>query len=101
MLGAVLGHLTDRVRCLSDAVEDLALHTVRTRLARCLLSQADSGPSSSSRLTQSEIAAHIGTVRDVVGRTLRIFSREGLIRRERGQVVVTDLAGLQREAMVI
>jgi CRP-like cAMP-binding protein len=50
-------------------------------------------------LTQGELAAQIGTVRDVVGRTLRSFTREGLIRRERGQVVVTDLAGLRREAL--
>jgi len=93
---AALGHLTDQVRRLSDAVESLALHSVRTRLARCLLSQANNGP---SPITQHEIAAQIGTVRDVVGRTLRTFSREGLIRRERGQVVVIDPAGLQREAL--
>ena len=93
---AALGHLTDQVRRLSDAVESLALHSVRTRLARCLLSQANISP---SPITQHEIAAQIGTVRDVVGRTLRTFSREGLIRRERGQVVVIDPAGLQREAM--
>ena len=99
LLTAALGHLIDQVRRLSDAVEGLALHSVRTRLARCLLSQADSGPASAFSVTQHEIAAQIGTVRDVVGRTLRTFSREGLIRRERGRVVVTDLAGLQREAM--
>ena len=116
---ALLSHLTRRVRHLSDAVEGLALYDVRIRLARCLLGytgrqneNARSPGEGASRgetprnswlcppyLTQGELAAQIGTVRDVVGRTLRSFTREGLIRRERGQVVITDLAGLRREAL--
>ena len=116
---ALLSHLTRRVRHLSDAVEGLALYDVRIRLARCLLGytgrhneaarprEASSRRDEASRrdwpcppyLTQGELAAQIGTVRDVVGRTLRSFTREGLIRRERGRVVVTDLAGLRREAL--
>jgi CRP/FNR family transcriptional regulator len=95
---AVLEHLAAEVRRLSDMVEDLALHTVRTRLARFLLAQTDS-PQPSRRWTQEEIAAHIGTVRDVVGRVLRTLADEGLIRRERGRLVVRDRAGLEREAM--
>jgi CRP/FNR family transcriptional regulator len=96
---ALLVHLANHVRHLSDAVEDLALHTVRTRLARCLLAPTNGGALSAKHWTQGELAAHIGSVGDVVGRTLRTFSREGLIRRERGRVVVTDPAGLQREAL--
>lgn len=94
---AVLEHLAARVRHLSDMVEGLALHTVRTRLARFLLTQAED-TRHPKRWTQEEIAAHIGTVRDVVGRTLRIFADDGLIRRERGRVVVVDQEGLEREA---
>jgi DNA-binding GntR family transcriptional regulator len=51
------------------------------------------------RWTQEEIASRIGTVRDVVGRMLRVFSHDGLIRRESGRLVVIDQAGLEREAM--
>jgi len=94
---AVLEHLAAEVRHLSDMVEGLALHTVRTRLARFLLTQAE-GTRHPKRWTQEEIAAHIGTVRDVVGRTLRAFADDGLIRRERGRVVVVDREGLEREA---
>ena len=96
---AVMEHLAAEVRRLSDMVEDLALHTVRTRLARFLLSQAD-GTQPSIRWTQEEVAAQIGTVRDVVGRALRAFADDGLIRRERGRLVVMDRAGLEREAMM-
>jgi len=95
---AVLGLLATQVRYLSDAVEDLALHTVRTRLARFLLANAADG-TRARRWTQEEIAAQIGTVRDVVGRTLRGFAREGLIRRWRGRLVIGDREALEREAM--
>jgi CRP/FNR family cyclic AMP-dependent transcriptional regulator len=95
----LLKELASRVRLLSDAIEDLALHTVRTRLARCLLSSTKGDAPPAKYWTQDELAAHIGTVRDVVGRTLRTFTREGLIQREQGRVVVTDLAGLRREAL--
>ena len=95
---AILERLGAEVRRLSDMVEDLALHTVRTRLARFLLDQAD-GTQPPQRWTQEEIATHIGTVRDVVGRALRTFADDRLIRRERGRLVVIDRAGLEREAM--
>jgi len=102
----VMGRLAAEVRRLSDMVEDLALHTVRTRLARFLLAQVSAklgevtdGRQPPKGWTQEEIAAHIGTVRDVVGRALRTFADDGLIRRERGRLVVMDRAGLEREAM--
>ena len=94
---AIMEHLAARVRRLSDMAEGLALHTVRTRLARFLLAQAE-GTRHPKRWTQEEIASHIGTVRDVVGRTLRSFVAAGLIRRERGRVVVVDREGLEQEA---
>ena len=94
---AVLERMAAEVRRLSDMVEGLALHTVRTRLARFLLAQVE-GTRHPKHWTQEEIAAHIGTVRDVVGRTLRAFADDGLIRRERGRIVVVDREGLEREA---
>jgi CRP/FNR family transcriptional regulator len=96
---AVMAHLALRVRRLSDTVESLALHSVRTRLARCLLSSVDGSEPAARYWTQDDLAVHVGTVRDVVGRALRSFASEGLIRRERGRLVVLDLAGLKHEAM--
>ena len=94
---AVLERLASEVRRLSDMVEDLALHTVRTRLARFLLTQAEDRQPP-KRWTQEEIAAHIGTVREMVGRTLRAFAAAGLIRRQRGRIVVVNRKGLEHEA---
>ena len=104
---AALARLSSQVRHLSNTVEDLALHTVSARLARFLLSSGGDGrrgdkpPAPAHHWTQEEIAAHIGTVRDVVGRTLRVFARSGLIRRERGRLVIVDREGLEQEAQYI
>ena len=94
---AALLQLAAEVRRLSDMVEDLALHSVSTRLARFLLMQAEEGQPRRS-WTQEEIAAQIGTVREVVGRTMRAFAAAGLIRRQRGRLVVVDRERLEREA---
>lgn len=94
---AALLQLAAEVRRLSDMVEDLALHSVSTRLARFLLMQAE-GAQPRRSWTQEEIAAQIGTVREVVGRTMRAFAAAGLIRRQRGRLVVVDRERLEREA---
>jgi CRP-like cAMP-binding protein len=95
--------LADEVKRLTAMVKDLALHSVRTRLARFLLVHAESawhagGQPAQQTWTQEAIAARIGTVRDVVGRMLRAFADEGLLRRQRGRLVILDRAGLEREA---
>ncbi|MHB1294612.1 MAG: Crp/Fnr family transcriptional regulator [Anaerolineae bacterium] len=90
-------HLAAEVRRFSEMIEELALHTVRTRLARFLLSSGENPPTQTG-WTQQAIAAQIGTVRDVAGRALRALAEEGLIRRQQGNVVVVDREGLEREA---
>jgi CRP/FNR family cyclic AMP-dependent transcriptional regulator len=94
---AVSEQLATEVRRLSDLVESLALYTVRTRLARFLLSAGEM-ERPPRRWTQQEIAAHIGTVREMVGRTLRAFIDEGWVRRQRGRLVIVDRQGLMRVA---
>jgi len=95
MVLALLERCALRLRQVTALVEELALHTVRARLARFILEQAGD---SDRRWTQNELAACIGTVREMVGRTLRAFAEEGLIRRERGRIVVVDEEGLRRAA---
>ncbi len=94
---ALLRDFAARLDRLTDLVEDLALRTVRERLARFLLERGEAGDTV-RRWTQEEIAAHLGTVRDVVGRTLREFAEAGLVRLERQRVVLLDRAGLEAEA---
>jgi CRP/FNR family transcriptional regulator len=94
---AVLQDFAARLDHLTNLVENLSLHTVRGRLARFLLERAESG-AVTRRWTQEEIAAHLGTVRDVVGRTLRAFADAGLVRVERQRIVLLDREELESEA---
>ena len=98
LASAALEQLAADVRRLSDMVEDLALHTVRTRLARFLLAQVEE-PKLRQQWTQEDIAAHIGTVREMVGRSLRAFIAEGLVQRQHGRMVVLDREAMEQVAL--
>ncbi len=94
-----------RLDHLSHLVEDLSLRTVRGRLARFLLEHAEGERGAEAgaatvfrRWTQEEIAAQIGTVREVVARTLRAFADAGLLRIEGHRIVLLDREGLEMEA---
>jgi len=93
---SILHDFADRLDHLTNLVEDLALRTVRGRLARFLLEHAEVGVA--QRWTQEEIATRLGTVRDMVGRTLRAFADAGLLRVDRQRIVLLDRKGLEDEA---
>jgi CRP/FNR family transcriptional regulator, cyclic AMP receptor protein len=96
---AVLGDFAERLHHLADLVSDLSLRPVRGRLARFLLEHVNrEDQHSPMRWTQEEIAAHIGTVRDVVGRTLRAFVDAGYLGMERQRIVLLDREALEAEA---
>lgn len=89
--------LAERITRMTDLASGLSLLTVKSRLAKFLIDLADHAQSNLG-WTQDEIAAHIGTVRDMVGRLLREFETQGLIRRDRQQIFLLDKAGLQELA---
>jgi len=78
---------------------DLALHTVRQRTASFLIREATNDSLSQGKpWTQDDMARQIGTVRDVIGRTLRDFEENGFIRRDRGKISLIDRDGLEQTA---
>lgn len=102
---AILRDFAGRLDHLTNLVEDLSLRTVRGRLARFLLEHASTELSGTAeagavtqRWTQEEVAAHLGTVRDMVGRTLRAFADAGLVRMDRQRIVLLDREELEAEA---
>ena len=97
---AIIENLASRSRHLLSLVEDLSLRTVSARLAKLLLAQAQASSGGSQRITQQEMAAQLGTVREMVGRVLRTFEDDGLIRFDRHRIVVLDREGLEKEAMI-
>jgi len=95
---AVLRDLSQKLYHLTELSRDLGLRTVRSRLARFLLDHTRPMDDVPIRWTHQEIAAQIGTVREVVSRTLRSFADDGLIEMQRHRIVVRDAAALRREA---
>jgi len=89
----------DRIAQMTDLAAGLSLYSVRARLARFLIELADK-PQTAGGWTQDEIAAQIGTVRDMVGRILREFEAIGLIRRDHHQIDLLDRDGLFAEAEI-
>jgi CRP-like cAMP-binding protein len=94
--------LAARLRHLVDLVEDLSFRSVTARLAKLLLQQADAARSDSvaraTLLTQQEMAARLGTVREMVGRALKALADAGVIRMERHRIVIVDRARLEEKA---
>jgi len=87
--------LAGQVRILASLVEDLSFRPVIGRVAKILLEHAGDGDGPLPRLTQQEMAAMAGTVREVVGRSLKALEDEGVIRLERHRIVITDKEALK------
>ena len=87
--------LVDRTRQLVELVEDLSFRHVIGRVAKILLEHAGDGTSPRPRLTQQDMAAMAGTVREVVARSLKALEEEGAIRLERHQIKIADKEALE------
>lgn len=90
---AIIQNLGTRLRHLVGLVEDLSLRQVSARLAKLLLETASG---QERALTQQEMAARLGTVREMIGRSLRQLETRGLVKIERGRIVIVDRAGLEK-----
>lgn len=96
LMHALAAYLAKRLLSMVDLAERLALFPVRQHLAAFLINQADAvGENVARHWTQEDIARRLGTVRDVVGRALRKFEQEGLIRFQREHIQLLDREKLQ------
>ncbi len=99
--------LAGRLRKCAELVEALSLREVDQRLARWLLTEARTrGQRFPSRLelnlvlTNQQIAAHIGSVREVVSRALARLQQNGLIEVEGRHVAIGDETALSVFAQI-
>lgn len=99
---AALKVLAGRLRRCAELVEALSLREVGQRLARFLLTEARrSGTRTENRIsinltqTNQQIAARIGSVREVVSRAFTRLQHEGLIIVEGRRLVILDEAALE------
>ena len=99
---ALIEDLAARARVAVGLVHDLAMRSVRGRLARLLLEEAEHTQSGvvERLLTQEQMAARLGTVREMVGRTLRSMANDGLIQFDRHRIVILDPQRLAEEAEI-
>ena len=95
---ALLAVFAGKLRHFTRLVEELSFKTVTARLANILLGFAAeasrSGPP--PRMSQQDLAAMAGTAREIVGRALKAFEREGAIRIERERILVLDPSLLKK-----
>ena len=100
MCHAVVLNLARNLRMLVGVIEQLSFYQVTHRLARLLaqLSPEQLGGETSARLTQDQLAARLGTVREVAARSLRQLERIGAIRLRRRQIEIVDRAALEEWA---
>ena len=102
---AVIRVLAARMRGFTVAVEDLALRSVTARVAKILMESAggratliETPVESGVRLTQSQLAAMTGSVREVVQRALKTLEQDGAIKLARARINVLDAAALKKWA---
>ncbi|OGO41402.1 MAG: hypothetical protein A2137_06480 [Chloroflexi bacterium RBG_16_58_8] len=96
----VIHVLSGRVQEMVSLVEDLSFRHVTGRVAKMLLQYADRPDSERPHLTQQEMAAMIGTAREMVGRSLKTLEEEGTIKIERNRIIISDREALRELAGV-
>lgn len=100
---AALHLLASRLRNCAALVESLSLHEVVQRLARLIFESAsaegkldaEGSTQFEQRLTHSQLAARIGTVREVVTRSIYKLQSEGFINISGRSVQVPDMERLR------
>jgi CRP/FNR family transcriptional regulator len=101
----IIRSLAGRFRRLVGLIEALAFLEVGQRMARWLLEKAlregkrtPRGVEFTLDVTHHELAAQIGTVRELVSRTLSRWQHQGILAVENRTIILLDLERLRQEA---
>ncbi|HSU58107.1 MAG TPA: Crp/Fnr family transcriptional regulator [Bryobacteraceae bacterium] len=93
-----------RLRRLVGIIEELSFTTLRHRLIAWLLREAQAhghstpeGTTFELGISHQELAAHIGTVRELVSRNMARLQAQGLIRAQGREITILDSEGLESE----
>jgi CRP/FNR family transcriptional regulator len=100
---ALLEHFARRLRSFTEMIEAISLQTVQARLARYLYQlareegQREAGGILVPReITQQDLASLLGSVREVVSRTLKGMEDDGILEVRRKEILIRDLDELRR-----
>ncbi|GJQ35428.1 MAG: Crp/Fnr family transcriptional regulator [Anaerolineaceae bacterium] len=95
----IIENMADKIISLVTLAADLSLKSVEARFIQLLLDQAEGDLIERRRWTnQTELAARLGTVPDVLGRVIRELTKAGLIEMNKQQIRILDRAGLMDRA---
>ena len=85
-------YMANQVRSVENLALDLSLYDTKTRLLKLLLKNLETleqrGISLLDKLSHSEIASLIGTVRHIVDRHLKDLENEGVVAKEKRKLVI-------------
>lgn len=84
-----------RITDLFHVIEDIAFRRMDIRLAQKIIERADTGV---LKATHAQLAAELGTAREVISRQLAEFQRRGWVAQGRGTVEILDCDGLRKLA---
>lgn len=82
-----------RITDLFVVIEEIAFHRVDIRLAQRLLELA--GQDQVIHATHQQMAAELGTAREVISRQLQEFHRRGWVSQARGTITIRNISGLK------
>jgi len=90
--------LSDRLSTVMAIVDEVVFKRMDRRLASLLLNQAKL--QNPTRTTHQELAAELGSSREVISRILEDFSREGLIESGRGIIEILDFEAMESRSVM-
>ena len=91
----VLSNFAHNLRNLVRMVSEMAFYQVTSRLAR-LIDETEGSKRGGPHWTQEQLAARLGTVREVVARSLKELERSGAIRMEERRIHIADAEALKQ-----
>ena len=93
----VIELLCQRVRWISERMEETALMPLQVRLARRLSALAEDFGWELT-ISQEQLGVYVGAARESVNRLLQDWQRAGIVELRRGRIVIKDLKKLTLEA---
>ncbi len=85
--------LSERLSSVMEIVDEVAFQRMDTRIAAFLLERSQTG--NPIAITHQEIAAELGSSREVISRILIDFASQGLVRSGRGSIEILDSDALR------
>lgn len=90
--------LSERLASVMMVLEEAVFQSMNRRVAAFLLDQSKT--QRPVQITHQEIAAELGSSREVISRILEDFSQSGLIETGRGKIEILDMKGLESRSVM-